>query len=389
MLWDDFLAAGDDPFEPVSRAPSAHVTVLFSSGTTGEPKAIPWPQTTPIKAAADGFLYHDLGPGEVVTWPTSLGWMMGAWLVFAGLVNRATVALYDGHPGTEGFCRFVEEAGVTTLGTVPSLVAAWTAHRWPSRFDWGRLKLVSSTGECSNPADMFDLMAQIGYRPVVEYCGGTEVGGGYLASTPLRPIAASCFNTVAHGLDLVILDESNRPADRGEGFLVGPAVGFSTELLNRDHHATYYAGTPAAVGAPLRRHGDRLERLPGGYYRVLGRVDDTMNLGGIKVAAVEIERVLNRHPLVRESAAVGAAGEGGGPERLVAHVIPADPGADAGALLVALRAWLGAELNPLFRLSEVVVVDDLPRTASNKLIRRLLRSRPGRESDGTIHPREG
>ncbi len=371
-LWGDFLSPRDE-FTPVPREPSAHANILFSSGTTGDPKAIPWTQTTPIKAAADGFLYHDIRPGDVVAWPTSPGWMMGPWLVFATLINRGTIALYDGHPGTEGFCRSVEEAGVTTLGVVPCLVSAWKAHDWPAACDWRRIKLFSSTGECSNPGDMLYLMARAGYKPVIEYCGGTEVGGGYITSSLLLPNAPACFNTVAYGLELAVLDERGQPADRGEGFLIGPSVGLSTELLNRDHHETYFADTLAG-GPVLRRHGDRIERLAGGFYRVLGRVDDTMNLGGIKVSAVEIERVLNRHPLVGESAAVTFPEDRGGPERLVAYIVPARPLSDTEALREELQSLLGAQLNPLFRLSEVVLVDALPRTASNKLLRRLLRS---------------
>lgn len=370
-LWDDFLAPGASP-APVARDPDDHLMVLFSSGTTAEPKAIPWTHATAVKAAADGHLYHDIQPGDVVAWPSSPGWMMGPWLVFAALVNGGTIALYDGHPATGGFCRFVEGAGVTVLGLVPSLVAAWRAGGWPSACDWSRVKLFSSTGECSNPGDMLDLMARAGYRPVVEYCGGTEVGGGYITSSLLLPNAPGCFNTVAYGIGLEVRDEQGREADVGEGFLVGPSVGLSTELLNRDHHETYFAGTPTGPEL-LRRHGDRIERLPGGFFRVLGRVDDTMNLGGIKVSAVEIEAVLNGHPLVRESAAVAVPTPGGGPERLVAYIVLNAADADVETLRRELQARLNGQLNPLFRIAAVVVADALPRTASNKLMRRLLR----------------
>lgn len=374
-LWGDFLG-GEAAFAPLSLAPSAHVNILFSSGTTGEPKAIPWTQTTPIKAAADGHLYHDLQPGDVVAWPTSPGWMMGPWLVFATLMNRGTIALYDDHPASEGFCRFVADAGVTMLGVVPSLVASWKASGGPERYDWTRIKSFSSTGECSNPADMLYLMSRAGYRPVIEYCGGTEIGGGYITSSPLLPNAPACFNTIAYGLEMSIRDGNGCPADRGEAFLIGPSIGLSTELLNRDHHATYFADAPAGEGgAVLRRHGDQIERLGGGFYRVLGRVDDTMNLGGIKISAVEIEGVLSRHERVREAAAVSVRPDGG-PERLVAYVVADRPEIDAGALRTELQSLISGQLNPLFRLSDVILVESLPRTASNKLMRRLLRAAP-------------
>ena len=153
-------------------------------------------------------------------------------------------------------------------------------------------------------------------------------------------------------------------------------MGFSTELIHRDHHATYYAGTPESADSALRRHGDRVERLPGGFFRVLGRVDDTMNLGGIKVSAVEIERVLSGHPLVRESAAVAVQDGGGGPERLVAYIVPERAVADTRAFRQELQARLSSQLNPLFKISEVVLVESLPRTATNKVMRRMLRPGP-------------
>jgi acetyl-CoA synthetase len=90
-----------EKFRSVVRRPDDYTNVLFSSGTTGDPKAIPWTQTTPIKCASDGWLHHDIHPGDVVCWPTSLGWMMGPWLIYASLVNRATIALYTGTPVSE------------------------------------------------------------------------------------------------------------------------------------------------------------------------------------------------------------------------------------------------------------------------------------------------
>ncbi|NDK17750.1 MAG: AMP-binding protein, partial [Zetaproteobacteria bacterium] len=97
VYWNDFLVS-DTVFESVKQNPETLITVLFSSGTTGAPKAIPWNHTTPIKGASDAYYHHDIQKNEVVCWPTNLGWMMGPWLVFAALINKATIALYDGAP---------------------------------------------------------------------------------------------------------------------------------------------------------------------------------------------------------------------------------------------------------------------------------------------------
>ena len=97
--WEDFLVE-DDAFEAVECAPDDAINILFSSGTTGDPKAIPWTQMTPIKCAADALLHQDVHVGDVLCWPTNLGWMMGPWLIFAALMNRAAIAIYDGSPAT-------------------------------------------------------------------------------------------------------------------------------------------------------------------------------------------------------------------------------------------------------------------------------------------------
>ena len=130
------------------------------------------------------------------------------------------------------------------LGLVPSLVSAWRRTGCLEGLDWSRIRAFSSSGECSNPHDMLFLMSRAGYKPVIEYCGGTEIGGAYITGTVVQPAAPSTFSTPALGSDLIILDEEGRPADFGEVFLVPPALGLSQEMLNRDHHEEYYANVP-------------------------------------------------------------------------------------------------------------------------------------------------
>jgi acetyl-CoA synthetase len=372
LVWEEFLRDGGE-FVAVPRTPEDHLNILFSSGTTGEPKAIPWTQTTPIKGAADAHFHQNVQPGDVLVWPTNLGWMMGPWLIFAALLNRATLGLYGGAPTGRDFCRFVQDARATMLGVVPSLVKTWRAAEAARGLDWSAIKVFSSTGECSNADDMRWLMAQAGGRPVVEYCGGTEIGGAYIASTVVEPCVPSVFTTPTLGLDFVILDERGEPADEGEVFLVPPSIGMSTSLLNRDHHEVYFAGTPRGPhGETLRRHGDEMRRVPGGW-QALGRADDTMNLGGIKVSSAEIERALHGVPGVVETAAI-AVSPGGGPSLLVIYAVCSAP-QEKAALAAAMQAAIKRELNPLFKIHDVVPVESLPRTASNKVMRRVLRDR--------------
>lgn len=377
--WDAFLSGGaGQPRQAASyciRSSEDVTNILFSSGTTGDPKAIPWTLVTAVKAAADAFAHQDVKPHDVVCWPTNLGWMMGPWLIFAALLNDATIALYQGSPLGRDFGRFVEDAGVTMLGVVPSLVKTWKSSGCMEGLDWSRIRTFSSTGEASTPHEMHWLCARGGYKPVIEYCGGTEIGGGYITGTVVEPQVPGAFSTPALGCAFVILDDAGTPCDNGELALVPPLLGSSNRLLNRDHHATYFADMPTGPqGEVLRRHGDNLERL-GRYFRALGRVDDTMNLGGIKTSSAELERVCNRVAGVLESAAIAAAPEGGGPSLLVFYVVAeARTSLDVGALKAEVQRALARELNPLFKLHDLVIVPALPRTASNKVMRRVLRA---------------
>jgi acetyl-CoA synthetase len=352
--------------------------VLFSSGTTGDPKAIPWDHLTPIKAACDGHLHGDIRPGDVVAWPTNVGWMMGPWLIYTSLINRASIALFDGVPSRSEFTQFVASSGVTMLGVVPSLVRAWRQSGACDNVDWHLIERFASTGEPSNRPDYLWLMSRTGYNaPVIEYCGGTEIGGGYICGTVVQPASPAAFSTPSLGLDLVLLDEHGRPVEvgsNGEVFLVPPSIGLSQTLLNRDHDEVYHDGCPTGPhGEVLRRHGDQMERLAQGYFRAHGRADDTMNLGGIKVSSVELETVLDSHPAVAECAAVAVQPEGGGADQLVVFAVLADA-RDRNELHTELARRVAERLNPLFKIHDVVITDSLPRTASNKLMRRELRA---------------
>ena len=415
VAWSD-LMSGDDTFESVTGDPYRTTNILFSSGTTGDPKAIAWNHLTPIKSAMDGFYHQDVHGDDVTAWPTNIGWMMGPWLIYATLVNGACMALYPGASNTPEYLRFIRRAGVTMQGVIPSLVRTWRHGGAAEGIDLPSIRVFSSTGEPASRTDYLWLMSRAGYRaPVIEYLGGTEIGGGHLACTVLQPCSPAVFTTANLGVDFAILDETGAEVGEyrtGELFLMPPALGMSQRLLNGDHDAVYYEGCPAGPrDEVLRRHGDNTQRLHQGCYRAQGRADDGMNLGGIKVSPLELERIVDGHPAVYESAAVAVQPEGEGAERLVVFVVqeggdgPASFRADAragsspisqadtspavptdshagldhdldpNALKSELQDMVSSGLNPLFKIYRVIVVDELPHTASGKLVRRILRDR--------------
>lgn len=372
LSWENFLTGKND-FTAVPCDPMSACNILFSSGTTGTPKAIPWNHTTPIKVASDAFLHHNIQTNDKIAWPTNLGWMMGPWLIFAALLNQATIGLYDGLPRERQFGEFIQNAGITMLGVVPTLVSAWRQSHCMQGLNWQAIKLFSSTGECSNPEDMLYLMSLAGYKPIIEYCGGTEIGGAYVTSTVVEKNYPSVFTTPAFGIDFVLLDENGQLTDNGEIALIPPALGLSTRLLNADHEKIYFANMPTlADGKKLRRHGDQSCRLSNGTYSILGRMDDTMNLGAIKVSSAEIERVLTGMENIIETAAIAVNPTGHGPSQLVIYAATSQK-LDKQEIKKTMQTRINQHLNPLFKIYDVVLVSELPKTASNKIMRRTLR----------------
>lgn len=378
LLWDNFLSENTE-FTAPAFDPYTPINILFSSGTTADPKAIPWNHLTPLKSAMDGYFHQDIHPGDVVAWPTNIGWMMGPWLIFASLINNASIAVYEGVPSGKGFIDFVKNAGVTMLGVIPSLVRNWRNEAIPDMDTWKRIRVFSSTGEPSNKQDYLWLMSRTRYKaPVIEYLGGTEIGGGHITGTVLQQASPATFTTPALGIDFVLLDSENKTVtdgQSGELFIIPPAIGLSQSLLNRDHHEVYYKDCPkGSSGETLRRHGDQMIRLCNGFFKAQGRADDTMNLGGIKISSVEIEQVIEQHPSVFESAAISVQPDGEGQEKLVLFIVADKIDLDKEKLKNELAGTIAKRLNPLFKIFDIELVKTLPRTASNKLMRRTLRN---------------
>ncbi|KAK4788363.1 hypothetical protein SAY86_019682 [Trapa natans] len=391
LSWGDFLSSVNDIksphyFAPVYQNVDSMTNILFSSGTTGEPKAIPWTQIAPMRCSSDAWAHFDLQPGDIMCWPTNLGWVMGPILLYCCFLSGTTLALYHGSPLGRGFGKFVQDAGVSILGTVPSLVRTWKSTNCMEELDWTKIRLFASTGETSNVDDDLWLSSRSYYNPVLECCGGTELASSYIQGSLLQPQAFGAFSTKGMASSFVILDDQGNPyhdsqACVGEVALFPVSMGWTERLLNADHENVYFNGMPEYNGMRLRKHGDIIKRTVGGYYYVQGRADDTMNLGGIKTSSVEIERVCNRaDESVMETASISISSIKGGPEELVILVVLKKGRIAApDELKRKFSKAIHANLNPLFKVSFVKIIPEFPRTASNKLLRRVLRDQLQRE----------
>lgn len=381
--WEELMAlASDDPEAVATERTGAEdlVMLIYTSGTTGRPKgAVHTHVGFPVKAAQDMRHAMDLRPGDVMWWMTDMGWMMGPWLVFGTLMNAATMVLFDGAPDFPDAGRtwaLAERHGVTHLGLSPTLVRALMPHGTAplERHDLSRLRAAGSTGSPWDPAAWRWLFRHVldERKPILNYSGGTEVSGGIVCGTFVTPLKPGAFSGPIVGMDADVVDEAGRPVrgEVGELVIRQPWIGMTRGFWRDEarYLEAYWQRFPG-----LWTHGDFAAVDADGLWYILGRSDDTINVAGKRLGPAEVEAVLNAHPAVVESAAVGVPHEVKGQEVVAFCVLAA--GFEAGeALRAELLERVAEALGRPMRPREVRFAEALPKTRNAKVMRRLIRA---------------
>jgi acetyl-CoA synthetase len=356
------------------------VLIAYTSGTTGRPKgAVHVHGGLTVKLAQEGFFQLDVKRGDVLMWMTDMGWIMGPWMVVAGLANGAAIATFDGapnYPGPDRVWQLVGELGITILGVSPTLVRALQPHDagQARKHDISALRLFGSTGEPWNPEPWWWLFEDVGERtrPIINISGGTEVGACILSANILQGIKPTALGKPALGMDVDVYDDEGSPV-RGE-------VG---ELVIR---GSWPAMTRGFWGEPERYiatywsrfddtwvHGDWASVDQDGFWYLHGRSDDTLNIAGKRIGPAEVESVAVAFDEVVMAAAVGLPDEMKG-ESIGLFVVPA-PGVTPDAQLTdRIVEACDRALGKAFRPKSVRWVDDLPRTRSQKIMRRVVKA---------------
>ncbi|MEH0421484.1 AMP-binding protein [Streptomyces sp. B21-083] len=377
-LWSDLAAGADDTGEAVTLAATDTLLLAYTSGTTGRPKgAVHTHAGFLVKTASEVAYSFDVGPGDVFCWITDMGWIMGPLSVFGVHANGAALVLYEGSPDVPDSNRLwslVERHEVTMLGVSPTLIRGVRAGAHSERTD-GDLSSVRTLGSSGEPWDQetYDWLARDvfdGRVPVINFSGGTEVGGSFLAPYPVEPIRSCSLGGPSLGMDVDVVDDQGRSVRGQVGELVcrqpWPAMTRSVWKDDDRYLESYWSFFPG-----VWRHGDFALVHEDGQWFVLGRSDDVMNVAGKRLAPAEVEAVLIGHPAVAEAAVVGVPDPKKG-EGIWAFWVPREGAAED--VSSELRQMVANALGKPFTPGLVRRVAQLPKTRSAKILRRAIRA---------------
>ena len=374
------------PGAPATCAPAAMdaedpLFILYTSGTTGKPKG--------ILHTTGGYLTHvyattkwvfDLKDDDVFWCTADVGWVTGhSYVVYGPLALGVTEVMYEGapdHPGKDRFWALCARHGVTVFYTAPTAIRAFM--KWgdalPAKYDLSRLRLLGSVGEPINPEAWMWYRQHIGGNrcPIVDTWWQTETGGIMITPLPGAVTTKPGSATIPFpGVRAALLDGAGQEVSVGGGYLAitAPWPGMLRTIWGDDER---YRKTYWSKWQGVYFPGDGAKRDEDGYYWILGRVDDVLNVAGHRIGTMEVESALVDHPAVAEAAVVGRAHDLKG-QALAAFVTLKEGRAASEALREELRAHVGKKIGALARPDDVLFSADLPKTRSGKIMRRLLK----------------
>jgi acetyl-CoA synthetase len=374
-VYFDELNPNPAPVDTVSCDPNDPLCIVYTSGTTGKPKGILHSHGgLAVKAAVDFGYGFDVQDDDVIAWISDMGWLVGPLMIMGGLQLGATIVLTEGlpnHPEPTRLFDLIARNGVTLQGVAPTAIRAVMAASGNHEFgDLEPLRAFVSTGEAWDEPTWWWLFNNVGrsQRPIINYSGGTEVGGGLLVGYPFLPMEPAAFNGPLPGVDAAVLDSEGKPVvDQVGELAVRNTFPGMTHAFWQDTER--YLDTYWRTWGGVWHHGDLASVDPRGTWRIHGRSDDTIKVSGRRIGPAEIETALLKDPRIVEAAAIGVSDERRG-QSVVAFLVLRDVAADLEDLTATAERNVGRSFAP-----RVHVVETLPKTKNGKIMRRAIRAR--------------
>jgi len=393
IWWHDLIAGAADTCEPAMLNAEHPLFLLYTSGSTGKPKG--------VQHSSAGYLLHamnsmrwtfDIKDNDIFWCTADVGWITGhTYVAYGPLAMGVTQVIFEGiptYPDAGRFWQMIEKHKVTIFYTAPTAIRSLikasetTPSTHPKNYNLSSLRLLGSVGEPINPEAWMWFYENVGGGrcPIVDTFWQTETGGHVITPLPgaTALVPGSCTLPFP-GIDIDVVDETGKDVPWGMGGLLvikKPWPSMIRTIYNDPERyiKSYY---PADLGGKTYLAGDGAVRdAVTGNFTIMGRIDDVLNVSGHRLGTMEIESALVSNPLVAEAAVVGKPHDIKG-ESVIAYVVlkgKRPEGEEAKKIVENLRNWVGKEIGPIAKPDEIRFGDNLPKTRSGKIMRRLLRS---------------
>jgi len=378
--WHELTA--DQPTASATEVMDADdpMMLVYTSGTTGMPKGTVLTHCGfTVKGMADLQIMFELGAEDRMLWMSDMGWVVGPLEILAAAFAGATLVIAEGafnFPERGRIWRLVQDYKVTWLGLAPTIARNYMreADDVVTQYDLSSLEIVVSTGEPWTTDAWLWLFDKVCVKrvPILNYTGGTEIGGGILGCTVVRPLKPCCFNTAMPGMGADVVNDGGAPVaagEVGELALRNHSIGLTRGLWqNPERYLDSYWRTIEGLWV----HGDWAARDNAGMWYVLGRSDDTLKIAGKRTGPAEIEGPLMGTGQIVEAAVIGVPDPVGG--AAVACVCVPIAGVDEEALKQTLSEAVVSAMGKAYRPKHIILVGDLPKTRTLKVMRRVVKA---------------
>ena len=393
ILWSDLIKNQKDECDPVFVDAEHPLFILYTSGSTGTPKG--------VQHSTAGYLLHamntsrwtfDLKDDDIYWCTADVGWITGhSYVTYGPTAVGATQVIFEGvptYPDASRFWQIIEKHKISIFYTAPTAIRALIKasevdpETHPKHFNLASLRLLGTVGEPINPEAWMWYYKAVGNEkcPIVDTFWQTETGGHVITPLPgVTPLVPGSCTLPFPGIDIDVVDETGKEIEWGNGGLLVIKKPWPSMIRNiwGDPERFKKSYFPDELGGKLYLAGDGAVRnKDNGYFTIMGRIDDVLNVSGHRLGTQEIESALVANNQVAEAAVVGRPHDVKG-ESIVAFVVLKSKRPDCSNvkdIILALREWVSNEIGPIAKPDEIRFGDNLPKTRSGKIMRRLLRS---------------